>query len=360
MASNALIIGDFADRTREELSQAAVKSSVSLHFCPTVQRALLKLRPGHELPMCVVVDGELNVRQLVDAIRDGAESFALPVLVLLPRAVTSAYRDAYLAGADDVLCATDDASLARRLRNLGLHRADIRPAATLGRAVIASRDGANRRRLGRTLRQVGFDVAYASDLDEFARSGQGGQPAAFVVSTEPPDPSLGVVHGAGGSNVGRLGETPVLFLDPSDDDMPTRTGGQVADITGRLLFFADEQAKAKFKDRRASPRELYSTICSFREGGLVQPIYGVTHNISREGMYIRTLDPPPAQSRIWLELSPPASESAVHLRANVMWQRLPGSGMGVLPPGFGLQLDAGQCAVVDLAQFVKGYQTLLG
>src|SRR6187401_2377503 len=99
MGTNALIIGDFADRTREELSQAAVKSSVSLHFCPTIQRALLKLRPGHELPMCVVVDGGLNVRQLVDAIRDGAESFALPVLVLLARPVTSAYRDAYLAGA---------------------------------------------------------------------------------------------------------------------------------------------------------------------------------------------------------------------------------------------------------------------
>jgi CheY-like chemotaxis protein len=359
MTSTALIIGDFADRTREELSQAAVKSSVAVHFCPTVQRALTRLRAGQELPMCVVVDGELNVRQLVDAIRDGAESFAIPVLVLLSRPVTSAYRDAYLAGADDVLCVTDDASLTRRFSNLGLHRADIRPAATLGRAVIASRDGASRRRLGRTLRQVGFDVAYASDLDEFARTGQGEQPAAFVVSTEPANPALGVVHEPGSSNVGLIGETPVLFLDPRPEDMPTRTGDQVADITGRLLFFADEQAKAKFKDRRASPRELYWTICSFREGGLVQPIYGVTHNISREGMYVRTFDPPVAKSRVWLEVCPPASDTAVQLRATVMWQRLPGSGKGVLPPGFGLCVDAGECSPVDLARFAKGYQTLL-
>jgi hypothetical protein len=359
MASNALIIGDFADRAREDLSQAAVKSSVAAHFCPTIQRALLKLRAGQELPMCIVVDGELNVRQLVDAIRDGAESFAIPVLVLLSRPVTSGYRDAYLAGADDVLSATDDAGLVRRLTNLGMHRADLRPAATLGRAVIASRDGASRRRLGRTLRQVGFDVAYASDLDEFARSPRGEQPAAFVVSTDPANPALGVVREAGSSNVGLIGDIPVLFLDPSQDEMPTRTGDQVADITGRLLFFADEQAKAEFKDRRASARKLYSTMCSFRDGGLTQPIYGVTHNVSREGMYIRTLDPPPAQSRIWVELCPPANETAVQLRAKVMWQRLPGSGKGVLPPGFGLQLDPAQCAAVDLAEFVKGYQTLL-
>jgi hypothetical protein len=87
-------------------------------------------------------------------------------------------------------------------------------------------------------------------------------------------------------------------------------------------------------------------------------VVGVTHNISREGLYIRTFDPIKPQSTVWIELCPPRSESAVHLRARVMWQRLPGSGQGVLPPGFGLQIDPGQCPPFDLRDFVGGYQTL--
>jgi hypothetical protein len=327
-----------------------------LVFCSSVQRALLRVRNGQEMPLCAIVQGELNIRQLVDAIRDGAESFTLPVLVLLARALTASYRDAYMAGADDVLLINDYAGLTRRIMNLSSHRLDVRPAATLGRAIIASRDGASRRRLGRTLRQVGFDVAYASDLPEVAHGMHEEGPPAFVISTEPPDAS--VVMNRGSNKVGAIGKIPVLFLDPVSTESPTQTGGQVADITGRLLFFADEQAKAQFKDRRASPRLLYSTICSFREGGLQQPIFGVTHNVSREGMYIRTFDPPPAKSSVWLELCAPQNENPVHLRALVMWQRLPGSGMGVMPPGFGLQIVAPRCPPFDLQQFTQGYLTL--
>lgn len=356
MAANALVIGEFADRERDELAHAMQRASVTPVFCNSVQRGLQRMRPGQELPMCVVVDGELNVRQLVDGIRDGAESFALPVMVLLAQPTNAQYRDAYLAGADDVLTQLDWPGITRRLVNLASHRVDFRPAATLGRAMVASRNGASRRRLGRTLRQVGFDVAYASDLDEVAKIPAGEDSPAFVVSTEAANPALAIDRSGGSGKVGHMGKVPVLFLDDNDDE--TQTGDQVADITGRLLFFADEQAKAKFKDRRASARMLYSTICWFREAGLQMPLVGVTHNVSREGLYIRTFDPIKPASMIWLELCPPRSETAVVLRARVMWQRLPGSGQGVLPPGFGLQIDAAQCPALDLRDFIAGYQTL--
>jgi hypothetical protein len=356
MASNALVVGNFKDHDRDLISGAADRGGATAIFSPSVQRALTRMRGGHELPLCVLVAGDLDVKQLVDGVRDEAEFFGVPVLVALERATADGYKAAYLAGADDVLVASDTGGLTRRLANLCLHRPELRPAATLGRALIASRHESARRRLGRTLRQVGFEVVYASDLTEIANMSSRGEALAFAVTTEALAPEI-LLH-AGPRNVGKIGEVPVMFLAPQDLDMPAGMGDQLADVTGRLLFFADEQAKAKFKDRRSSARKLYSTICAFREAGALHPIYGVSHNVSREGMYIRTLDPPRTASTIWLELPAPKSETPIHLRARTMWQRLPGSGKDVLPPGFGLLIDRGQCPPSDLQAFIDGYEAI--
>jgi hypothetical protein len=355
MASNALVIGNFKDNEREQISLAADRGGATTVFSPSVPRALTRMRSGSEPPLCALVAGDLNVKQLVDGVRDEADLFGVPVLVVLERATGDGYRAAYLAGADDVLVASDTGGLTRRIANLGLHHTDVRPAATLGRALIASRHESARRRLGRTLRHVGFDVVYASDLTEIAAMTSRGEPPVFAITTEAIAPEL--LLQSGPRNVGKVGEVPVMFLAPGDLEAPV-VGDQVADVTGRLLFFADEQAKAQFKDRRSSTRKLYATICAFREAGSLQPIYGVSHNISREGMYVRTLDPPRPASTIWLELHAPRTETSIHLRARTMWQRLPGSGKGVLPPGFGLLIEAGQCPPSDLQAFKDGYEAI--
>jgi hypothetical protein len=306
----------------------------------------------------VLVAADLDVKQLTDAVRDDAKLFAVPLLVMLSRASSSAYRDAFLSGADDVLVASDEGGLTRRLANLLLHRPDVRPAATLGRTTIVSTDEPSRRRLGRTLRQVGFDVSYASSLDEVKALAGTPDAPAFVVTTEQPAPELGV-NVRSPRRATTLAGIPVMFVTPEDMAAAlTRTGDQVVDLTGRLLFFADEQAKARFKDRRSSARKLCATICSFREAGALQAAYGLTHNISREGMYVRTIDPPRPDTVLWLELNVPGAETPVHLRGRVMWQRLPGAGTGVLPPGFGLKIEAAECPPKDLQAFLRGCDAL--
>ncbi len=358
MTPHTLVVGDFKENEREQISLAAGRSGVSVAFCPTLQRVLARMRGGRGLPLCVLVSADANVRQLVDGIRDDAELFAVPVLVALSRPSNEGYRNAYLSGADDVLVTADAGGLTRRLANLGLHRADVRPAATMGRAVVASSDEASRRRLGRTLRQVGFEVIYAADPGELAALAAQPDAPAFAVTTGTLPAGSGATHEPDRGNVSKIGRMPVLSIAAEELEAPLRAGDQVADLTGKLLFFADEQAKAQFKDRRASARKLYSTICSFREGGSLQPIYGVSHNVSEEGMYIRTLDPPRPESSIWIELVAPTNTTPIHLRGRVMWQRLPGSGKGVLPPGFGLKIDATQCPPADVQAFVEGYQGL--
>jgi len=365
-ARNAVVIGDVKEAERELIVLAAARSGVAPLFYPTIARGLSRMRASREVPMCVLACADVDVKALVEEIRDDAQLFGVPVLVVLPRPSNEAYRTAYLSGADDAVVSAEPGALLRRLTNLGLHRADLRPAATLGRVVVASSDQDNRKRLGRILRQVGFDVGYAAHLQELAQLSAGDAAPAFAVTTEALDPGLTTltesvrptVTQSIRPNVLHVGNVPVLVLPADELDAPTRAGDQVVDLTGRLLFFADEQAKAQFKDRRASARKLYSTICSFREAGSLLPVYGVTHNASREGLYVRTLDPPRPKSSIWLELRAPGSGAPLHLRATAMWQRLPGSGSGVLPPGFGLRLSPEDCPASDLREYIQGYEQL--
>src|SRR5712671_2780460 len=97
VASNALVVGGFGDIERDQISTAAGRCGATVNFSPSVPRALQRMRAG-EPPTCVLVSGELDVRQLVDAIRDQAEMFAIPVLVALPRPSSDGYRAAFVAG----------------------------------------------------------------------------------------------------------------------------------------------------------------------------------------------------------------------------------------------------------------------
>lgn len=357
---NTLVIGDFKDAERDQLAKAAARAEVPALFCPSVAKAMPRMRSAQERPLCVLVSGDADVKQLVDGVRDEVELFALPVLVLLARPSGNGYRSAYLAGADDVVIAADIGGFTRRLANLRQHPSCARPAATLGNAAVVSGDESSRRRLGRTLRQVGFEVCYAASLDELTRMAERGDRPAFAVVAAEAAPARDVHAREGLRNVAEVAGVPVLFLTADDEALPQQADDQIADATGKLLFFADEQAKAGFKDRRASARKLYSSICSFREAGSLQPTYGVTHNLSGSGMYVRTLDPPRPGSSLWVELHAPMSGAPIHLRAQAKWQRLPGSGKGVLPPGFGMQFDAERCPPHDLEALREGYASLQG
>jgi hypothetical protein len=355
VAPSALVVGPLSEQDHDQLVRAAARAGVSLLACPSISTALARLRNGKGT-LAVVVAPQVELVKLVDAVREEAELFTVPIVAYVQRPSADGFREAYLAGADDVLIASDPGGLTRRFANLEKRRSETRPEMTQGVAVVASQHEGARRRLGRALRQVGFDVSYAASIDEIAALASRGEPPVLAVvtgeppSTLTPDPSeTGVVA--------RVGDVPVLFLGWDEQKGLQHTSEQIVDATGRLLFFADERTKARFKDRRASLRKLFSTVCSFRDAGSVMPTFAVTYNISREGIYVRTLDPPRAQSLVWVELQAPTSGLPVHLRGQVMWQRLP-SGRGILPPGCGVRVDAAECPPGDLEHFLKGYEQL--
>jgi hypothetical protein len=112
-------------------------------------------------------------------------------------------------------------------------------------------------------------------------------------------------------------------------------------------------------ENRASPRLLYGTLVSFRRQGEMIPSFGLCSNVSAEGFYVRTLDPPEPGTPVWLELRPPGSRNVVHLRANAVWrQRYVRSGVALSLPGFGARLDVDRCPEADLTAYARGYANL--
>jgi hypothetical protein len=125
-----------------------------------------------------------------------------------------------------------------------------------------------------------------------------------------------------------------------------------------LLFLANEVTRAGFSEMRRSPRMLFSSLATFRNAGDMVPVHGLVYNISKNGLYVRSLDPPPRESPIWLEMRPPKSKEAVHLRATVMWVLRVGSAALPAPPGFGVRIEAGQCPPEDLARYELSYDKM--
>lgn len=342
MGIAVIAVGDINEHEREPLQRAAARAEATLSFQPGIAHALGRLRGAS----CVLVDSESNVAELVDHVRDDAALFTLPVIVLVDAPAPEIWQRAYAQGADDVVLKRDAGAITRRLLNVPRTRSADRPEAKLGHAVVASNEDTSRRRIGRTLRNVGFDVAYAASVAEATRPSE--HPAFVVTTDRAPAGSAG--------NVAYVTGVPVLFL--GEQAAFSGVEDRIADATARVLFFADEQARAGFKDRRVSERKLCATLCSFREAGALEPSYGMTHNISREGLYVRTLDPPKVGSALWLELTAPGTKNPVHLRANAVWQRLPGAKFGVVPPGFGLRIEPERCPGSDLSAFVEAYEAL--
>jgi Tfp pilus assembly protein PilZ len=98
-------------------------------------------------------------------------------------------------------------------------------------------------------------------------------------------------------------------------------------------------------------------VCSFRKSGDLQPNFGLTHNVSAGGLYVRTLDVPAAGASIWIELRLPHTNQTVHLRGEVVSITSPGSGTA-RPPGFGIKLLTEQCLAADLEAFLAAYTEL--
>jgi hypothetical protein len=310
--------------------------------------------------------------------RGEAHLFTFPVLVLARRVCESVYTEGHACGVDDVVSDTDLGGITRRVAVLHSFSIDARPPILQGTAIIAHPDGRRRTVLGRILRQAGFDPVFAGTGDELLAlvSAEGEKESktrvAVLGSLVLPDSSLSFVSVirdlAGRASLPHIivgNEEQYDFLVSEARGMNAVDVISEQDPPDSLLFATNELMRREalgsgVDEQRASTRLLYGTLCAFRLPGELNAVAGYSYNISREGLYIKSLDPPDKNSELWLELTPPGETTAVHLRGEAVWVRGPDhSTVMTAPAGFGMRIHADECPPSDLATYEAAYERFL-
>jgi DNA-binding response OmpR family regulator len=334
---------------------AASHASTELDFT-SLEEAALRMEEHAEEPRCLFVSHDANVSAIVSRLRQRASLLTVPVIAVVPHPSESFFLAAFASGADDALVSGDRGGITRRLANLlSAAPAAKRTGPRQGLALVASGDIGMRRMLSQTLRRAGFDVSYATEARELVELAKSAQGLSLVVATS------GFAQGAEAAiaaarAASQKKDLPALVVPEDADETWRPTSDLKLGASGKLLSFAEEVVRRDATDQRASARLPYSTICAFRPAGVMQPTYGLTHNVSREGLFIRTLDPPRPGSAVWIELRAPESPHVVHLRGDAVWRREPGA-IGATPFGFGMRTKAAECPGNDNSQYTAGYAT---
>ena len=344
-------IGPFEHCELETLRDAALSCDLNLRAFDKAAAAVAALPNLSEAPSGFFASRLRTITLLSSWVRQSPELLNVPIVALIEHPSEGQFREAFAAGADDALVGADVGTLKQRLETLrSAQPARYAPqtGARHGVALIAMSDGPLRRWVGRTLRQAGFELAFAEHAAEVLEVATK-RPTLIVTNRDAVTECAGALSHIDNAASGR--RIPTLMLE----DDAWQTAGQTK---GQVLFFADEAAaRAAHVDARRSPRVLHESICAFRLAGTMEPAYGLTHNLSREGLYVRTLSPAPVGTELWIELRT-AIGVPVHLRGRVVWRREPGNSSATAPSGFGFQIDRDQSPSLDVRDWEVAYEVL--
>ncbi len=356
-----LVVGQRLGDRERNVREAIERASAQVVFIPAVAqlREALETYPVR----CVLADSPVDVRDITRVLRSNANCFSVPLIALSERVSDRVMLELHAIGADDVVTLHELGGLTRRLAALQSFNPQARTALFQGSCLLAHADVHRRQVFGRVLRQAGFDVSFAATMNEALSVAERAPPKVLVVSsTLPPDggrkalsmlsehwvgdmPAVLLSSGKQSGSLSPHGWTTVPEEAPPDD----------------LLFVVNELLRPReLLESRASRRILYATLTSFRAAGEVECRFGLTYNVSREGLYVRTFDAPPTKGQVWLELRPPGAARVVHVRGDIMWTRTLATGArGAAPPGFGVRLSPELCPPQDNAIYVEQYDRML-
>lgn len=371
---SVVVLGRLSGERQAQIAAAAERAAkrAVFHESAALARSELERHEAH----CLLVDVTASrASELVVWLRGEGALFDLPVIALVDTPTEGAFSEALRLGADDAVVRDDVNGLTRRAGLLDRYVPGALPPPAQGHALLAHSNTARRQLLGRSLRHAGYAVEFAADVRELEREALKHKPNVAVIAEEldgqPLATSITRLRAAVGDDA--LPCVAMIAGAATDDDERAAALRRVRDVmrvprvagvlddqpTDQLLFVVNELMRPEINDVRASPRLLFATLCSFRRAGEFSAAYGMNSNLSREGLFVRTMDAPPADSTLWLELRPPGAAAAVHLTAHVVWVRglRHGSG-GASPPGFGARLLPDACAAPDLERYRDGYAKL--
>lgn len=368
---SAVVVGRFSAEQIDAIRMALRRGSAACACWTEPEAAIEALRrPETPVPQLLVVDAALvELERFLAWLRADIRLSGTLVIAVVPTANDRTFAEAHHLGVDDVVVQGDLGGITRRAAGLPGFDPTRRPAPSQGRCLVAHPSQPRRRVLGRILRWAGYDVAFAENAEELtALAATGDPPTLAVVSQRLPQAggpaaARGIRAAAGGAEVPTIlvGTRHELSELRGEEPLPASSVTLEGAPPDDLLFVANELLRPDVQNLRSSRRLLYGALCAFRSAGTLHPSLGLTYNISREGLYVRTLDPPKGDSEVWLELRPPVESRVVHLRGRVAWVRRLSTGPGgAAPPGFGVRFAEAACPPRDLALYRHDYDSLAG
>jgi CheY-like chemotaxis protein len=296
--------------------------------------------------------------------RNDARLFDVPIVLLVPKPSENAFLIARKCGADDVVGLDDTAGVVRRVRNLAAFVPGMRPALEQGVALVAHFDDARRRHAGWILRRGGYELAFANTYADAVERGKEKKPAVAVIAQGllPASNMVAAVRQLR-ADLGRP-DLPVVLLSsgavlpqPSLPRVATASDGEDWDY---LLFQISQVTRPLVAEMRTSRRVFWATMVAFRPLSSFEPSFGLTYDISRGGLFVRTTDTPELNTTVSLELRvSPDNDRVVTLRARVVWVHLPKTHMASRSPaGFGVELIDAETPSIDLSLYRAGCNLL--
>ncbi len=315
------------------------------------------LRTTH--PLCAVYhDSDPLGVEVCKLIRRTPSLDDIQVLAIVDDPWGQAARRAFSLGADDYVPERVLDQLALSLAALQVESAPV-GASYSGKIILASESRDHRISFGRQLRRTGLEVQFAVD-HAFPPAPE----LKLVVahSALPPD---GGLRGLRKFRAERGASTPwVLFGSRGElesiQEQVNGEGNLALFDTGvdasQIVSVVNALFTKEVLTQRKTARHAYESPVQWQGEGAEEPRWGYLYNINRDGVYVRTLTPPPQGTKVTLEFSPPFGRGRVVVEGTAVW-RQPFSARRGQPPGFGLRY-AESLAIADAAALEAGYQEL--
>lgn len=335
-------MGNLRGASRSALTAAVNSLKLNITEIASVEEATAAIE---KQPWCaVLIDTTLSgASRFCAEARSHRSLFGIPFIALSPRLTDLAFLNALRWGADDVVALGATEALSVRLATLlGSPTLDAAPAR--GEAVVADPDRRRGNGLGRAVHTAGYSVRYAIDTTSARFYTTKSEVELFILNAELTEPRPFIQDA---QQNGCTARWVVLAKASQTDDLQKELAslkGVVVMSSGgppENVLFAVNLLYPSEASRRGEIRALFGTVVFFRAVGDYRDECGFSYTASPQGLYVRTLAPPPSD-KVWVELIPPDGERRVRLVGKVAWSRAYGRQAGeAAPPGFGVRIVDG-------------------
>jgi hypothetical protein len=343
-----LVLGQLRAEHRAIAAAAAQRMDAELRTTVSAKAALEAVQTRAPLVLLIETSAA-GAAGLCQGVRSNDRVRGVPIIGMPRELNDRAFSRAFDWGADDLVELGDWEALDRRLHSV---RALPSRAVDVGEAVVADHDQARCAVLGRVLANAGYKVRYVLDprsLEYHAR-----QPTVELIVASP---SVGNVWNVLlGSRQANPTPAWVIAVPPDEvEHWANRIGDlERVGVTNALgppenvVFFSNGLLSKRTTEARGAGRNLYGTTVAFRPVGASRDDYGFTYNVSRQGVYVRSLLSP-ANDDIWIDVRPPRADRYARLLGRVVWRKALGAALGPgTPPGFAIEIVDGLARDMEL------------